>query len=137
MDVRLDVVHPEAPQVANKRQAEQEAQATRVKPVEKGEQNDFKRLEKEDPRATAEAEQKQKEVASPDEVKELIKEAQGFLEDLQVRLNFDVREETGDVVVRVLDKETEEVVRQIPSEEVVKLREKLVELRGVLFDDKA
>ena len=137
MEVRLDIVHPEAPEVANKRRMEQEAPSTRVKPVEKGEQGDFKRLEKEDPRARAEAEQKQKESASYAEVKELIKEAQGFLDDLQVRLNFEVREETGEVIVRVLDKETDEVVRQIPTEEVVKLRERMEELRGLLFDEKA
>ncbi len=137
MEVRLDIVHPEAPEVANKRRMEQEAPSPRVKPVEKSEQSDFKRLEKEDPRATAEAEQKQKESVSPAEVKELVKESQGFLDDLHVRLNIEVSEETGEVIVRVLDKDTDEVVREIPPEEVVKLRERMEELRGMLFDEKA
>lgn len=63
--------------------------------------------------------------------------AQAMLEELNIRLDFKVSEETGDLIVRVLHRETEEVIREIPPEDVRKLNQKLVELRGVLFDEKA
>ncbi|QCQ22669.1 flagellar protein FlaG [Desulfoglaeba alkanexedens] len=69
----------------------------------------------------------------PEEVKTLVEEVQSYLEDLNIRLKFIVHEETGDVVVRVLNKETGELIREIPPEELLKLRQKLEELRGVLF----
>jgi flagellar protein FlaG len=40
---------------------------------------------------------------------------------LQRNLEFMVEEETGMVLVKVYDKETEELVRQIPAEQVVKM----------------
>ncbi len=51
-------------------------------------------------------------------------------------LKFEVNDEADMVVVKVLDTEGE-VIRQIPSEGVVKLAENLNEMLGVLFDEKA
>ncbi len=71
------------------------------------------------------------------------KDVQNVLEDVQqyllqqgIRLSFEVHDKTGDLVVRVLDKDTGEVIRQIPPEEMLKLREKLEELTGVLLNGK-
>ena len=43
----------------------------------------------------------------------------------------------GDTIIKVVDRETDEVIRQIPSEEVVRLRQRLEEVAGVLFDGSA
>lgn len=51
----------------------------------------------------------------------------------QVRFNID--HETGQVVVKVINKETNEVIRQIPSEEMVKLASRAEELRGLIFNE--
>lgn len=40
-------------------------------------------------------------------------------------------------MIKVVDRETDEVVRQIPSEEVMRLRERLQEAAGVIFRDSA
>jgi flagellar protein FlaG len=40
-------------------------------------------------------------------------------------------------VIKVIDRETDEVVRQIPSEEVVRMRKRLQEAAGVIFQDSA
>lgn len=57
-------------------------------------------------------------------------------------LEFNVAEESGRTVVTVLDKESKDIIRQIPSEEFIRVAEKLSELseemkrtRGVLFDE--
>ena len=50
---------------------------------------------------------------------------------------FKVNKEADMVVVKIIDKETEEVIRQIPSEASVKLAEALNDLEGILFDEEA
>ena len=51
------------------------------------------------------------------------------------RLQFSLDKETGDVVVRVFDPETQEVIRQVPPDEMLELRERLRETRGALIDN--
>jgi flagellar protein FlaG len=65
-----------------------------------------------------------------------------FLQAEQRTLSFSVNEATHDVVVEVRDAETDEVIRQIPPEFVVKLAERLHEMSadesvGVLLRDQA
>lgn len=67
---------------------------------------------------------------------ELAEEVQQYLEEVNVQLNFKIHEDTGELIVQVIDHDTNEVIRQIPSEQLIELREKLSELRGVLFSDK-
>jgi flagellar protein FlaG len=67
-----------------------------------------------------------------------------FEKSLQARsLEFSVSSENDRTVVKVIDKESQDVIRQIPSEEFIRVAEKLSELsdemkrtRGVLFDEK-
>ena len=72
----------------------------------------------------------------PQKSKELAEEVQRFMEDFNIEVNFKIHEKTGDVVVQILNRDTGEMIRQIPSENLVKLHDKLVELRGVLFEGK-
>jgi flagellar protein FlaG len=74
---------------------------------------------------------------SPEQTRELVESVQSYLADLNTRLSFEVYDKTGELVVKVINRDTQEVIRQIPSEELLKLHDKLEELRGVLFNDKA
>jgi flagellar protein FlaG len=66
------------------------------------------------------------------------------LSPLQVRsLEFSTAQESGRTVVKVIDKESEDVIRQIPSEEFIRVADKISNLseqmnaaQGVLFDSK-
>ncbi|MNE95175.1 flagellar protein FlaG [compost metagenome] len=53
---------------------------------------------------------------------------------LQRNLNFSIDESTGRVVVKVIDGESGDGVRQIPSEEVLKLAARLGDMRSLMFD---
>ncbi len=53
------------------------------------------------------------------------------------RLNFSLMEEPDAVVVQVTDRDSGELIKQFPSDEVLALRKKLEELSGLLFDDLA
>ena len=70
-----------------------------------------------------------------EKVKEAVKEINNELVKLQSELGFSVDKVANDVVVTVKRKETGEVVRQIPSEAVLKLAHNFEKLKGVLLDE--
>lgn len=65
-----------------------------------------------------------------------------FLEDLEqdmnrlhnVSLKFDLHEATGRTMIKVIDRETDEVIREFPPEKVLDLAAKMEEMLGILFD---
>lgn len=62
---------------------------------------------------------------------ELIEPIQRINEIMRPRgLEFELSEETSRVITRVIDRESGEVIRQIPAEEVLKIAERLEEMQG-------
>ncbi len=78
-------------------------------------------------------------------VKVAVEKLNTQIQSLQRDLSFSIDEDSGRTVVRVIDSETKEVVRQIPSEEVLKLAQQLEvilsevgeQLSGVLLEEQA
>jgi flagellar protein FlaG len=62
---------------------------------------------------------------------------QEFVQTIRRNLNFNVDDSSGRVVVQVTDSESGEVIRQIPSEDALKLAESLSEMRSLLFKAEA
>ena len=68
--------------------------------------------------------------------------SQVFLDELEkdiemiqnVGLRFSIHKPTGRTVIKVIDKETQELVREIPSEDILNLASKLDEMIGMIFD---
>jgi flagellar protein FlaG len=54
-------------------------------------------------------------------VQRAVKQINTYLADSQRALNFQIHEASGRTIVRVINPETNEVIRQIPSEEVLNL----------------
>lgn len=53
------------------------------------------------------------------------------------KLQFNVNDELGAVVVKVVDPNTEQVLKEIPSKDIQTLKIKLRKAIGILFDDLA
>ncbi|MFA7349077.1 MAG: flagellar protein FlaG [Desulfurivibrionaceae bacterium] len=91
--------------------------------------------------ALGEKELHPKAQAKPADAKEIAKAVEEMQQRLDAlgntRLNFRVLEKPNEVVVQVSDSKSGELVRQFPSEEALKLRAKLQELTGLLFDEQA
>jgi len=68
---------------------------------------------------------------------DLVEKLRAQMQEIQRDLSFSVDDSTGDVVVRVIDGESGKIVRQIPSEEILRLTERLDEMRSLLFEAKA
>lgn len=64
------------------------------------------------------------------EVKQAVAEVNSFFQNEQRKLLFKVNESTGGVVIQVKDAQTDEVIKQIPPEFVVKLAEHLDQLNA-------
>jgi flagellar protein FlaG len=59
------------------------------------------------------------------------------LDDLSPHVTFVVDHEDGEVVVRILDPQTNEVVRQIPPDQLLAMRQSMDEYLGMLADEAA
>lgn len=68
------------------------------------------------------------------EVTEVVNEVNDFLKNMNRNLSFSVDKESGDSIIIIKDSENDEVIRQIPSEELLVIRKKMDYLVGVLFD---
>jgi flagellar protein FlaG len=53
-----------------------------------------------------------------------------------VGLSFAKHEDTGRTFIKVINKDTDELIREIPAEEVLDMAAKLDEMIGILFDAK-
>ena len=62
---------------------------------------------------------------------------QNFVQEMGRNLSFTVDETTGYNVVRVMNPETNEVIRQLPSEELLKIARSMEQLNSVLVNQKA
>jgi uncharacterized FlaG/YvyC family protein len=67
-------------------------------------------------------------------MKEIVKELNDAVGALNSRLSFSLDNDTKKIVVKVVDSQTGETVRQIPPEDALKLSQRMSELVGVLLD---
>lgn len=74
---------------------------------------------------------------SDDQLKDIVKAVNDFVKPFNDTLLFSIDKDTGTTVVKVVDTETEEVIKQIPSEEMLALSKALEQLRGLLVKQKA
>jgi len=75
-------------------------------------------------------------VLSKEEIAQTVQEMNDFLHDMKRNLSFSVDDDLGKSVITVKDSDSDEVIRQIPSEELVVLRKKMDDVAGILFDTK-
>lgn len=72
-----------------------------------------------------------------EEVQRAVENLKRITQPVAQNLQFSVDKETGDTVIKVVDEITKEVIRQIPSEEVLELAKSLDKLQGVLLRKQA
>lgn len=71
------------------------------------------------------------------ELENAMNNIQEFVQSVRRDINFSLDEGNGRVVVKVTDASSGDVIRQIPSEEALKLAENLSEVRSLLFKAEA
>ncbi|GHD79205.1 hypothetical protein GCM10011419_22270 [Vogesella fluminis] len=78
-----------------------------------------------------------KNVADKEELTQATEKISKLVATFASELNFSIDEDLGVPVVKVIDKHTDKVIRQIPTEEVLEMSKNLDKLVGVLYQSKA
>jgi flagellar protein FlaG len=71
-----------------------------------------------------------------EKVKSAVSDIEKFLSTTRRSLEFSTDEESGKIVVKVIASETGELVRQLPSEEALRIANSLSDVNSILFDAK-
>lgn len=77
------------------------------------------------------SEQVEKQRIQPEE---LLKQIKALTDDGLYSVRFENDERTAGLVVKIVDQEKDEVIRQVPAEEILELKSVLEDLRGNLVD---
>ena len=78
------------------------------------------------------------ETVSRAQFKQMVKQMQRQLDSMNVSLQYSFYGTGGEkVAVKVVNKETGDVIREIPSKEMQALQSKMSELVGMIFNDNA
>jgi flagellar protein FlaG len=70
----------------------------------------------------------------PDELRAVLESVGEAVESLNPNVQFRVDDSTGQLLTQIVDRDTGQVVRQIPTEEAVRALSRLNEFVGLLFD---
>lgn len=74
--------------------------------------------------------------ATEDEILDAIVKANTTLRQKRTRCEFVFHKEVNRISIKVLDKNTSEVIREIPAEDSLKVLEKIQEIAGLIIDEK-
>lgn len=74
---------------------------------------------------------------SVSQVDAAVDQLKSFVKEAQRNLDFSVDDSSGQFVVKVMDGDSGLVIRQIPSEELLRLSEQLENMRSLLFKAEA
>nr|WP_304284440.1 flagellar protein FlaG [Clostridium paraputrificum] len=66
-----------------------------------------------------------------------IKKLNGFLKDDNAYAEYNVHEKFGDIMIKIVDRDTKEVLVEVPPKKILDMIAKLCEISGVVFDKKA
>lgn len=83
-------------------------------------------------------EEKSQNEQNRENLEEAVKEIQERFETMGSAFRFGLHKDldSESIVGQLRDKDTDEIIKQFPSEEILKLRAKLQDLIGLLFDEK-
>lgn len=73
---------------------------------------------------------------SKDQLNEVIESINTLLQSPHTSLKFELHEKLNDYYVQVIDDETKEVIREIPSKKMLDMHAAMKEFIGVMIDEK-
>jgi flagellar protein FlaG len=79
-------------------------------------------------------EQQSQEEFAVEELSNVVTDMNSVAQNLQRNLLFSVDENSGGTFVKVVDKETDETVREIPAKEIREIKARLEEVAGMIFN---
>ena len=74
--------------------------------------------------------------ATPDQLKKMIEEMNKKINNSNEVAMFGIHEETDRIMIKIMDKDTKEVIKEFPPEKTLDMIAKLWEMAGILVDEK-
>jgi uncharacterized FlaG/YvyC family protein len=75
--------------------------------------------------------EKKIDVASMEKIAAQLNEV---MRELDTKLSFAVDRQTNQIVIRVMNSATQELIRQIPAEDMLRIAARIKEMLGIVFD---
>ena len=72
---------------------------------------------------------------SRDEINDIVKRLNKTFDNENERITFSYHEKTNRIIIKVLDSKTNEVLREIPPKDILKLVENIQQYLGILYDE--
>ncbi|MBI2277476.1 MAG: flagellar protein FlaG [Dechloromonas sp.] len=79
----------------------------------------------------------EKTEASRQELEDAVKAVNDFLKPINNSIQFNLDDDTGKTIVKVIDLATKDVIRQFPSEEMLSIAKAIDKMKGLLVQQKA
>lgn len=73
---------------------------------------------------------------SEKKISQLVKDFNEKIESHNKRLEYSIHEKTNRLLVKVIDTQTEEVIKEIPDEKLMDMMADFFEITGILIDEK-
>ena len=89
-----------------------------------------------DRKETTELQESQVPKNAPEQIKEVVTRLQTTLQNIEPKIELSIDKELKQVIIRILDKESGELIRQIPSEEVLELDRFFASQSGLFVEEK-
>ena len=78
---------------------------------------------------------KENSIPGKDEIVEIVDQLNKTVDGHEPKISFSYHDKINRVIMKIIDSDTNEVVREIPAKDLVKLLENLNEYIGVFFDE--
>lgn len=85
------------------------------------------------PEVQSPAQANPREEATPQQLQRTVEELQRKVQISSPNLQFSIDRDTGKTVIKVIDSNTKELIRQIPPDEILQLAKEIDRMRGLLL----
>lgn len=98
--------------------------------------NDTKKIIIDKAKGSLQEELKNNQKELEEEVRDSVKDVNEIVKKVKEGLSFQIHEDTEELMVQVVDKNTDEVIKELPPEEMLDLKARIQEMVGILIDEK-
>lgn len=96
-------------------------------------------IQRDDIQSTTEKNARQQLPDDPVQAKKVVEDSidyiDKYLKDILVDFKYEVDEKTNDIVIKIFEKGTDKLIRQIPPEAILKLKQRINDLLGIIYDE--
>lgn len=72
-----------------------------------------------------------------EEISETVEALNDMMRSIERGINFRVDDDNGRTVIKIMDKQTSELIKQIPSEDILRLINSMQNMQSLLFEERA